>query len=136
VSGERGGGTFSFVGAAAAAAVCAGLSVIVATVIAVDLLRPTGDSNLSPVLYLLFGGTMAGVLVAAAVAWWLLEPILSTYRRGGLSMVAGFATAVAMLICIPIHQVLGRAGLGGLLLLCIGTALLAGRRSRGLVPRI
>jgi len=116
-------------------AVSAGLSVIVATVIAVDLLRPTGDSNLSPVLYLLFGGTVAGVLLAAAVAWWLLEPVQSTYRRGGLSMVAGFATAVAMLICIPIHHVLGRAGLGGLLLLCIGTALLAGRRSRGLVPR-
>jgi hypothetical protein len=135
VSGERGGGTFSFVGAAAVGAVSAGLSVIVATVIAVDLLRPTGDSNLSPVLYLLLGGTMAGVLVAAAVAWWLLEPILSTYRRGGLSMVAGFATALAMLICIPIHQALGRAGLGGLLLLCIGTALLAGRRSRDLVPR-
>ena len=135
MSGEREGGTFSFVGATALGAVSAGVSVIIATVIAVDLMRPTGGSNLSPALYLLFGGTVAGVLVAAVVAWWLLEPIQSTYRRGGLSMVAGFATAVAMLICIPIHQLLGRAGLGGLLLLCTGTGLLAGRRARGLVPR-
>jgi hypothetical protein len=135
VSGERHGGTFSFVGTTAVGAVASGLSVIVATVIAVDLLRSARDADLNPALYLLFGGTVAGVLVAAAVAWWLLQPIQSTYRRGGLSMVAGFATAVAMLICIPIHQVLGRAGLGGLLILCAGTSLLAGRRSRHLLPR-
>jgi hypothetical protein len=108
--------------------------VITATVIAVDALR-SSDPNLNPALYLLFGGTLAGLLVAGVTAWWLLEPIQSTYRRGGLALVAGFATAMVMLICIPIHQLLGRGGLAGFLILCAGTALLAGRRARRRVAR-
>ena len=45
-------------------------------------------------LYLLFFGTMAGLVLAGVVAWRLLDPILSVYRRGGLSVVSGLATVV------------------------------------------
>ena len=51
---------------------------------------------------------------AGVVAWRVLDPILSIYRRGGLSVVSGLATVLAMLLCIPVHQLAGRAGLGAL----------------------
>jgi hypothetical protein len=89
-----------------------GLVVVAATVLLVDLLK--GDAypeNLTIRLYLLFGGTVGGILAAAGAAWHLLQPIPSLYRRGGLAIVSGFATVLLMLVCIPIHQMFGRAGL-------------------------
>ena len=85
--------------------------VITGTVLSVDALRSSQPAALNPALYLLFGGTLAGILVAASATWWLLGPIQSTYRRGGLAMVSGFATVLLMLVCIPVHQLLGRSGL-------------------------
>lgn len=106
--------------------------VITATVLLVDALRPGQPAGLNPALYLLFGGTLGGIMVAAGTAWWLLGPIESTYRRGGLAMVCGFATVLVMLICIPIHQFLGRTGLFALLTLCTVAAALLARRARRL----
>jgi hypothetical protein len=83
-------------------------------------------------LYLLFGGTVMGILAAGFTAWWLLGPIDSTYRRGGLAMVCGFATVVVMLICIPVHQVTGRAGLVVVTALSAIAAVLLSRRARRL----
>jgi hypothetical protein len=123
----------SFLAAALAGAVSAGLMVITATVLLADALRTrahAGDLNLR--LYLLFGGTLAGILIAAWAAWRLLGPIPSAYRRGGLAMVSAFATVVIMLICIPIHQLLGRTGLLVLLGLSGITALVLARRARRL----
>ena len=95
-----------------ACAVSAGLLVITATVLGVDALRTdSGPPNLNLSFYLLVGGTLLGILLAASAAWRLLAPVASTYRRGGLSIVSAFATVVFMLICIPIHQLLGRTGL-------------------------
>jgi hypothetical protein len=104
--------TGGFLTAVLTAAVSAGLIVVTLTVLLVDMLRgePSPDS-LTLRLYLLFGGTVAGILIAAFAAWRLLQPVSSPYRRGGLSVVAGFATVVFMLVCIPIHQWLGRSGL-------------------------
>lgn len=130
VGGERDEGTFGFVAAAEGGGVSAGLVVITATVLAVDALRPPDPAGRTSLLYLLSGGTLAGVLLAAAIAWRLLEPVQSTYRRGGLAMVAGFATAVLMLICIPVHQLLGRAGLAALLVFCTSVTILSWRRAR------
>ena len=48
--------------------------------------------------YLLVAGTLGGLVLAGIVAWRLLAPIDSTYRRGGLSLVSAFATVPAMLI--------------------------------------
>jgi hypothetical protein len=62
------------------------------------------------------------------VSWRLLAPLGSGYRRGALSIVCSFATVLLMLLCIPVHQLLGRAGLLGLLALSgLAAALLAHR---------
>jgi hypothetical protein len=131
VSGESAPGPFGFVAMVLASAVSVGLLVITTTVFLVDALRsgqPPASLDLS--FYILVGGTLAGILVAAYASWWLLAPVGSTYRRGGLSIVSAFATVLLMLICIPVNQLLGRTGL--LLLLGISglTAVLLGRRAR------
>ena len=105
------------------AAVATGLATVSATVLGVDLLKagaPSDAPQLGAPLYLLFFGTLAGLFCAGVVAWRLLSPVLSTYRRGGLSIVSAFGTVVAMLLCIPAHQLGGRPGLialGGVALL-------------------
>jgi hypothetical protein len=114
VSRERSGGgaTIGFLAAALAGAIAIGLVVVTATVLLVDLLKGGAyPDNLTLRLYLLFGGTVGGILAATGAAWRLLQPIPSLYRRGGLAIVSGFATVLLMLVCIPIHQVFGQAGL-------------------------
>lgn len=106
---------------------------VTATVLLVDgLWDRASPESLTPRLYLVFGGTLAGILTAAWAAWRLLGPIASDYRRGGLAMVSGFATVLLMLICIPINQVLGRSGLIVLLALSVLAAALLGRRAKRL----
>ena len=123
-------GTFGFIATVGTGAASLGLAVITATVFGVELLKAGREASLSPALYLLFGGTLAGVLAAAAMAWWLLRPIASAYRRGALAMVCGFATVILMLVCIPVHQLFGRAGLLGLAALSLLTATILARRAR------
>jgi hypothetical protein len=107
--------------------------VVTATVLLVDALRGEArQDNLTLRLYLLFGGTLLGIALAAWAAWRLLGPIASAYRRGGLAMVSGFATVLLMLVCIPINQLLGRTGLTVLLGLSGAAAALLGRRVRRL----
>ena len=125
-------GTLGFIAAVGASAVSIGLVVITATVLGVDALRSGQSAGLNPALYLLFGGTLGGILAAAGMAWWLLGPIESTYRRGGLAMVSGFATVLLMLICIPVHQFLGRTGLFALMAMGTVAAALLARRARRL----
>jgi hypothetical protein len=124
--------TGGFLTAVLAASVSAGLIVVTLTVLLVDMLRgePNPDS-LTLRLYLLFGGTVAGILIAAFAAWRLLQPVSSAYRRGGLSVVASFATVVFMLVCIPIHQWLGRTGLFIVLgVSCLAAVILARKALR------
>jgi hypothetical protein len=114
-----------------AAAVSIGLLVITATVFLVDALRTSNrPADLDLSFYLLVGGTLSGILLAAYAAWRLLAPVGSAYRRGGLSIVSAFATVLLMLVCIPVNELWGRPGL--LLLLGISgvTAVLLGRRAR------
>ena len=130
---EGGGATVGFLATALLGAVAAGLVVVTITVLIVDALRTPGPpESLTPRLYLLFGGTLAGILIAALAAWQLLEPISSTYRRGGLAVVAGFATVLLMLICIPVNQLLGRTGLALLVAVSALSALVLRRRARRL----
>lgn len=120
-----------FLAAAGASAVFIGLLVITATILGVEALRADGVTrNLDLTFYLLVGGTLTGVLLAAYAAWWLLAPIGSAYRRGALSMVCAFATVLLMLICIPVNQLLGRAGLFVLLGLCGVAAVVLARWAR------
>jgi len=108
-----------------------GLSIITVTVLVVDSLRArAGTSNLNQSFYLLVGGTLTGILAAAYAAWRLLAPVESAYRRGALSIVCSFATVLLMLICIPVHQMLGRDGLLLLLGLSGVAALILAHRAR------
>jgi hypothetical protein len=126
VGSDPGMSPVGFVAAVLASAVSVGLLVISATVLAVDLLRSrTGPSNLDLSFYLLVGGTLSGIMLAAYAAWRLLAPVGSAYRRGGLSMVSAFATILLMLICIPVNQLFGRTGL----LLLLGVSGLAAASS-------
>ena len=129
---ETRGGTLAFLATALLCAVSTGLSVITATVLVADELRSRyGSVNLEARLYWIFAGTLAGVLLAGLVAWRLLEPVASTYRRGGLAVVSAFATVVLMLICTRIFELFGRAGLLTFLGFCAATsALLAYQAQR------
>jgi hypothetical protein len=106
--------------------------VITGTVLVADALRAGGDpSNLDLRLYLIFGGTLSGMLLAGFSAWRLLRPVASTYRRGGLAIVCAFATVPVMLVCIPVFEHFGQPGLIGLLVFCgLAAALLATAASR------
>ena len=126
-------GPVGFLATVATCAMSTGLTVVTATVLLVDALRGGAyPENLTLRLYLLFGGTVTGILFAAGAAWRLLRPIASTYRRGGLAIVSGFATVVLMLVCIPINQLFGRTGLLILLGLSGTAALLFARRANRL----
>lgn len=130
---ETDSGTLGFLAAALVSAMSAGLTVVTASVLLVEALRSEAQQeNLTLRLYLLFGGTLSGIVLAGWAAWSLLGPIESAYRRGGLAMVSGFSTVLLMLICIPINQLLGRTGLILLLVLSAIAAALLGRRARRL----
>jgi hypothetical protein len=128
-------GTLGLLATALASAVAAGLMVITGTVLVVDLLRAGGDSSLSLRFFILVAGTLTGLVLATAVAWALMGVIGSTYRRGGLAIVCGFATVVLMLICVPINQALGRPGLLALLGLSAASSGLFARRALSLRGR-
>jgi hypothetical protein len=99
-----------------AAGIMAGTTVVAAALFLVRTLQvgrvptTTLDLGSAPAAVLLFG-TLAGVLAAAVVTWVLLAPIRSTYRQGGLAMVAAFATVVASLLAGPADRLAGRTGL-------------------------
>ena len=117
---------------AVGSAVASGLAVVAVTTLAVDVLRPAtgGAPDLGTPFQLLLWGTLAGVALAAVVAWRLLSPLGSVYRRGGLALVSAFATVMAMLVCIPVNQALGRAGLAGLAGLSLVLSALLAKRAR------
>ncbi|HEY8197812.1 MAG TPA: hypothetical protein VIG04_12580 [Gemmatimonadales bacterium] len=134
---ETGGGTLGFLAAALASAVLTGLTAITATVLVADALRSRhGAANLEFRFYLIAGGTIAGLVLAGLVAWRLLEPIASTYRRGGLAMVAAFATVVLMLICTGVFELFGRAGLLSLLGFSAVTSALLAFQARRLKSQV
>ncbi len=79
---------------------------------------------------LLVAGTFGGLLAGGTVAWSLMAPIGSLYRRGALSMVSGFGTLVVSLLTIPLDRSLGRAGLLLLAFACAAGCLWLGLRAR------
>jgi hypothetical protein len=118
---------------ALAAGIVLGLAVITATVLGVDALRPAvAASDPGARFYLLIGGTLGGIVLASLATWLLLAPISSSYRRGGLALVSGFATVPLMLLCRVVHQLAGRPGLLALLGLLAAAGLAFTRHSRRL----
>jgi hypothetical protein len=116
-----------------------GVAAVRLIVLGVDYLRPmapAAHAASGPAFYLLMFGTMFGLVLAGVVAWWLLAPVLSVYRRGGLSLVTAMATVLPMLLCMAANQLGGRAGLVGLALAALlVAALLAARVRRGVVSQ-
>jgi hypothetical protein len=111
--------------------VATGVAVVAATTLAVDALRPSsGGPDLGAPFQLLLWGTLAGIAIAGIVAWQLLAPVVSWYRRGGLALVSAFATVVVMLVCMPVNQALGHPGLAGLLAVSLVVSALLARRAR------
>jgi hypothetical protein len=85
-----------------------------------------------PIFALVLGGTIGGFLLTIGLSWSLMRALHSPYRRGGLAIVAGFATVVVMLLTIVADQVAGRWGLLGFAGLCaLGCLLLARRVAHG-----
>jgi hypothetical protein len=75
-----------------------------------------------PAFFILILGTFGAVAAAAALGWWLLAPLSSSWRRGVFAMISGFGTVVAALLSAPVHHAWGR---GGLALLAGVSALIA-----------
>jgi hypothetical protein len=85
---------------------------------------------------LLIVGLVGGPLLGAFITFWLLEPVGSLYRRGGLAVVAGFTALLAMFAGMPVHQAFGQAGLAGFALLfaVTGSAFFARARHAARAP--
>jgi hypothetical protein len=125
-------------------AILVGLAVVAATALAVSALRvgflPAAPVRETPPVAqvdvesfpatLLILGTLAGILGAACAAWLALRPIASPYRRGGLAAVSAFATALVMLLCVPVYGLLGQPGLLALVVLAVAGAAVLVRRLR------
>jgi hypothetical protein len=123
----------SLVATALGAGLSAGLALVGATVAATAALRPptgTTEPALGAPLYMLFFGTLGGLVVAGAVVWWLLRPLESTYRRGGLALVSAFATVVLMQIYRPLDAAFGVPALLAAAVVASALALLLARRAR------
>ena len=90
-----------------------------------------GQAGQSGTVLLLLGGTLGGILLAGMAAWVILASITSTYRRGALSLVTGFATLLLSLLAMPADRFLGRLGLAGLAAVCAAGCFWVGRRTFG-----
>ena len=128
----------SLVAAALGAGLSAGLALVGLTVGATAALRPpegTTEPSLGAPLYLLLVGTLGGLFLAGLVAWRLLAPLQSTYRRGGLALVSAFATVVVMQIYRPLDAAFGLPALLAAAALAAALAWILARRARRLAAR-
>jgi hypothetical protein len=123
----------SLAATAIGAGLSAGLALVGVTVAALDAVRPppgSADPALGAPLYLLAAGTLGGLVLAGVVAWRLLAPLDSTYRRGGLALVSAFATVPVMQVYQPLDAAFGTTALLVTAALATVVALLLSRRAR------
>lgn len=102
----------------------AGLGMVAAVLWLFRTLQATGAAPQTPgpgdpIANLVLFGWLGGAGLSALIAWTLMAPITSAYRRGGLAMVAGFGTLALSLVTAPVDSLLGRSGLLGLALLTL-----------------
>lgn len=119
-----------------AAGTMAGLGLVSAVLWLVRTLQTTGVAPQDPgpadlVANLVLLGWFGGAAAGGVAAWTLMAPIPSTYRRGGLAMVAGFGTLLLALVTAPVDKLLGPAGLLGLVALAALAFMVIVRRRRG-----
>jgi hypothetical protein len=116
------------------AAIAIGTSVVASSLYGVQALvagAPPADAPVTrgPAPLLLLAGTLAALLVSAAITWHRLRPVDSYYRRGGLSIVAAFGTFVMAVLATPLHHFLGAGALLALAAAAGGVGLLLLRRA-------
>jgi hypothetical protein len=76
-------------------------------------------------------GTVTGVFLAGGVAWALMKPVDSNYRRGGLAMVSAFGGfLLSVILTMMVRGLLGDAALPGLGLVATLIAVFFARRAR------
>lgn len=68
---------------------------------------PAGVDTKSPTANGLLLGALGGIFASGLVAWWLLAPLGSVYRRGSLALTAGIGTLIGMMLAVP-FDMLGR----------------------------
>jgi hypothetical protein len=112
-----------------------GVAVISVVALMVDALKaaapsPAGVPALGLPLFVVFFGTITGLVLAGVVTWRLLSPAVAIYRRGGLSIVSAFATVIPMWLCPLVNQLAGRVGLAALGVLALGVSALLARGAR------
>jgi hypothetical protein len=110
-----------------------GLGLVSAVLWLFRTLQETGNASPAPapgdaIANLVLLGWLGGALAGALVAWTLMAPIASAYRRGGLAMVAGFSTLALSIITAPVDNLLGRPGLFGLAVVNLALFVLIVRR--------
>jgi hypothetical protein len=123
----------SLAAVALSAGLSAGLALVGATVAALAALRPpagTSEPALGAPLYILLFGTVGGLVLAGVVAWRLLSPLQSTYRRGGLALVSAFATVAVMQIYRPLDAAFGFPALLVAAAIAAALAWMLARRAR------
>lgn len=89
--------------------------------------QPADARPSEAIVNLLLLAWLGGAALATAAGFSLMRPLTSLYRRGGLSIVAGFATLVISFITQPVDAMFGRAGLVGLTGIATALALLLAR---------
>lgn len=104
---------------ALAAGSLAGVGAVSTVMWLVRTLQLSGAAPLAPrpsdmIANLVLLGWLGGALFGAGLAWGLMAPIASAYRRGGFAMVAGFGTLLLAFITAPVDSLFGRWGLLGL----------------------
>ncbi len=97
----------------------AGLTLIAAAMWLMRTLQAAGRAPTAPtpgdaVATLVLLAWVGGAGIAGLLAWGLMAPIRSAYRRGGFAMVAGFGTLPLAFVTAPVDALLGRWGLLGL----------------------
>ncbi len=116
------------------AGVAAGVAAVSAAMWLYRSLQVSGVAPLAPtvqdpVANLVLFGWLGGALAGFLLAFLLLRPLGSAYRRGGLAMVAGFGALVVGLVTAPVDSLLGRWGLLGLVAVCAALALWQARHA-------
>ncbi|MFI5235282.1 MAG: hypothetical protein ACHQXA_06205 [Gemmatimonadales bacterium] len=115
-------------------AVSVGAAAITGVIWGVQSLHPAGSTSgpesAGPAFYLLIFGTVGAMALAGLTAWFVLRPVDSWFRRGGLSIVCAFLSFVISLATLPANAIFGRTGLLAMTALYIAGATLFGRSLR------
>jgi len=98
---------------------------------------PTPDPGPPPGASTLAVGSVAALVVAAAVAFTRAHPLGARWQRVAVAALAACGTVVPALLAIPLDRALGTAGLVLIAAACLALVLLGWRASRpasGTVP--